>query len=207
LTNQSLDSEPITSGLPVSGSRQEFGLHKPSWTLRSVPALSSCHSASAHVPISHHATRSNPLPVGMGPINSVLVQNMRNISVIIAILCICGCAGRATSNLHDSVDPNKMYAVSKSEFEKNRAKFTKNDYVQLGNGNYLVHKSDLEKIGDYSIIVVSAPITISLDAIMYVVEGVGTVVVGALPRGSTATQGSIDGAQLLGVLLTGIRCH
>jgi hypothetical protein len=70
--NQSLDSEPITWGFPVAGYRQEFGLHKPPWTPRYVPALSSCRSASVHVPITHHAIRSNPLPVGLGPINSVL---------------------------------------------------------------------------------------------------------------------------------------
>jgi hypothetical protein len=93
MPNQSLDSEPITWGFPVSGSRQEFGLHRPPWTLRSIPALSSCRSASVLVPITHHAARSKPLPVGMGPINSALGKSLNmkilhSLSVLIAALSI-----------------------------------------------------------------------------------------------------------------------
>ena len=98
-----------------------------------------------------------------------------------------------------------MYAVSARDFDNNKDRYMKNEYVKLDNGNYLVHKSGLEKFGDYSIITVSYPITISIDAVLYVVEGVGTIVVGALPREATVTQASIDGAQLLGVIISGIK--
>lgn len=91
--------------------------------------------------------------------------------VLGASLVLSGCGGERTERLIDYIDPEGMVVVTKEEGAEAVKHLRANEYVVLSNGNYLVHKSRVRSLGDYAIISAAAPVTITIDAAMYVVEG------------------------------------
>ena len=91
--------------------------------------------------------------------------------VLGASLVLNGCGGERTERLIDYIDPEGMVVVTKEEGAEAVKHLRANEYVVLSNGNFLVHKSRVRSLGDYAIISAAAPVTITIDAAMYVVEG------------------------------------
>jgi hypothetical protein len=65
--NQALRQSPYRLVFQSPAPGKNSGCTNRPGQLGLVPALSSCRSASVHIPITHNAVRSRPLPVGYGP--------------------------------------------------------------------------------------------------------------------------------------------
>lgn len=102
--------------------------------------------------------------------------------VLGASLALSGCGGERTERLIDYVDPEGMVVVTKEEGAEAIKHVRANEYVVLSNGNYLIHKSRMRSLGDYAIISAAAPVTITIDSAMYVVEGAARLLMQPLNR-------------------------
>jgi hypothetical protein len=101
-------------------------------------------------------------------------HHIQSVNILIVAMSIftCGCYGERTEQLIDYIDPEGMVVIPKEEGDKATRSLNKDEYIILNNGNYLIHKSKMKTIQGYTIIVAAAPVTITIDSAMYVVQGV-----------------------------------
>jgi hypothetical protein len=85
------------------------------------------------------------------------------------VLLAMACSSCLTSALWDSVHPNERIFIPASEITEAELVRKVIEYKKYDNGDfhgYLVQKSYLSKLGDYTLLTLGTPITVSVDGAM-----------------------------------------
>ena len=118
-------------------------------------------------------------------------MNLSKITFYFVIaLTIVGCYGSRTEAMLTDNDPGIMVSISKADGEEllKGSVLKSGDYIMLENGNYLVKKTTIQKMKDYTIRTVLIPVTITLDSVEYVIGGIGQVVNGIIEKETIGQQ-------------------
>jgi hypothetical protein len=120
----------------------------------------------------------------------IIFPRLKTFVLILMAIGLCSCGGERTKRLIEYVDPERMVVIPKEEAGPIIKTMNPSEYIVLNNGNYLVHKSKIRMLGDYTVIAAAAPVTITIDSAMYIVEGIANILTfpgrnGLVPSGSS----------------------